>query len=656
RRPLVRTDAASNSLDDGRATQPGASLLLTLLFLTFVANSIASAASKDLGGGFKDHGVASPISNHRGTVATLDGDGRNVVLVWLFDHRGGYALLLIDAQTGKAEQFPMPFPAGDAVYASILSSANKFYTQFNSHFVEFDPVKRAFTFSHATTPQMAMGMTEDDDGVIWSVSYPDSGVVSFDPKTRAFVDYGSVHPENWKQYQRHVAADDAGWIYFGLGNTASQIIAFDPKSRKATPIVADADRKTGMAYVVRDVSGKVYGQNLRADDGIWYELHKGEAKRIDKAPSLNAKPIITGNQALFHATFPDGKRIKSCDLLERKLTIEDPKSGDVRQLPFEYTSEGAGVMGVEAAPDGTITGGTYFPMRGFSFEPKSDTWANRKAYGQFNAVARQGDRFFFGGYPGGFLLEWDPAVPWTNTVKNEPGHNPQFLTDCTPTIHRPHKLLAHPDGKTIILAGTPNYGYTGGGLLFWDRATRTRTLLTHEQIIPNLSTSALVPLEGGKLLAGTTTSPGTGGEQKAKEAELYVMDMAGKKVEWRSVVIPGAQWYTDLCTTSSGLVYGVADRKTFFVFDPAKRAIVHQADVEPTLGLTSFEQSPRVFVPGPAGEIYMAFAKGIVRVEPEAHKLTLLAESPVPIEAGGAYLDGRIYVASGSHLYSYKVE
>ncbi len=70
------------------------------------------AESVDLGNGFQLHGVATPVSNHRGTVATVDGDGRNVVLVWLFDYRGGYALLLIDAETGKSEEFPVPFPPG----------------------------------------------------------------------------------------------------------------------------------------------------------------------------------------------------------------------------------------------------------------------------------------------------------------------------------------------------------------------------------------------------------------------------------------------------------------------------------------------------------------------------------------------------------------
>ena len=59
--------------------------------------------TQSLGNGFFHHGVATATSNHRGIVTTTDGEGRNVVLVWLFDHRGGYAFLCIDAETGQAK-------------------------------------------------------------------------------------------------------------------------------------------------------------------------------------------------------------------------------------------------------------------------------------------------------------------------------------------------------------------------------------------------------------------------------------------------------------------------------------------------------------------------------------------------------------------------
>ena len=97
---------------------------------------------------------------------------------------------------------------------------------------------------------MAMSMTEDDKGAIWSVTYPQSGVVSYDPATKKFRDYGQVYKQNWSQYPRFIAADDTGWIYFSLGNTASQIVSLDPESGKATPILPeDAPKKESASSI-----------------------------------------------------------------------------------------------------------------------------------------------------------------------------------------------------------------------------------------------------------------------------------------------------------------------------------------------------------------------------------------------------------------------
>ncbi|MBI3987150.1 MAG: hypothetical protein HY343_09530 [Lentisphaerae bacterium] len=610
------------------------------------------AGTQAMGDGFFDHGVATPNSNHRGTVATRDGEGRNIVLVWLFDHRGGYALLLLDAATGKSEEFPMPFPpGGDCPYASILSSRNRLYTHFNSHFVEFDPAVRAFTFHHETAPRMAMSMTEDDAGRIWSVTYPNSGVVCFDPANGQFRDYGHLYSQNWPQYQRSVAADDAGWIYFAVGNTSGQIIVLDPAGGEARPVLAEAERLQGTAFVYRDENGKVYGQAVQEKDADWYEFHKGEARKIGRHATQRPKAFVASSQALFHRAFPDGSRLVTCDLIERLLTVEDPAKGQTRELHFDYTSEGAHLMGVACAPDGTICGGTAFPMRFFRYAPKTDAWTNHACYGQCNTVARQGDRFFVGGYTAGFLLEWDPARPWVATEKGRADSNPRFLTECTPDINRPHTLLAHPDGRTLIMAGTPDYGYTGGGLLFWDRATGTRTLLRHTEILPDHSTMSLAALPGGKLLGGSTTEAGTGGEQKAKQAELYILDLATRRIEWHEPVLPGVQSYMDLCLASDGRVYGLADYNRFFAFDPVRRKILHETNTDVFGGIV-YQQGHRKFVSGPGGAIYVLFKKYIARVEPATFALVPVAESPVPIAFGGDFLDGRIYFGSGSHLYS----
>lgn len=506
-----------------------------------------------------------------------------------------------------------------------------------------------------------MGMTEDDNGLIWSVTYPQSGVVSFDPKTHKFKDYGHVYKQNWAQYQRYVAADDAGWIYFGIGSTASQIIAFNPETGHANPMIAESERVKGSGYVYRNMNGKVYGHATGREDD-WYEFYEGVGKKIGKHEQIEKKPIITSHQGLFHSQFPDGKILKTCDLVNRVLMVRDAKTGETSKLNFDYTSEGAHIMGIAAAPNGTICGGTAFPMRFFSYNPETDEWLNRRSFGQWNTVARQGDRFFVGGYGGGFLLEWNPSREWVPTEKGNSASNPLFLTECSPTINRPHELLPHPDGKTLVLAGTPGYGYTGGGLLFWNRETGERTLIEHTDIIPEHSTISLVALPDGKLLGGTTTAPGTGGETKATEAEMYIMEIATKKLEWHKVVFPGVRSYTDMCMSSSGLVYGIADRKLFFVFDPVEKIVVHKENIADKFGPTTSQQGPRVFVISPDNIIYMLFVKGIARVNPpnlqarrSSYQIDMLAKSPVSIGLGGDIFDGRIYFGSGSHLYSYKV-
>jgi hypothetical protein len=617
------------------------------------AFGLAPAKTKDLGGGFLDHGVAAPNSCHRGTVATVDGEGKPIVLVWLMDHRGTYALLWIDAEKGGAREFPVPFPLGDNPFASVLSRANKFYSHFGSHFVEFDPAQRKFTFWRKTVPQMAMSMTEDDRGMIWSATYPQSGVASFDPQTGEFRDYGHVYQQDWAQYPRSVAVDDSGWVYLGVGSAACQILMFDPKTAKASPLLAEAQRRHGYGEVHAGMDGKVYGQPLAGGEDNWHCFHQGRAVKVGKRPPFRKKLIIAGSQGLFHDRFPDGRRIVTLDLIERRLVIEDPKTKQRTTLRFDYQSEGAHVMGLAAAPDGTICGGTAFPMRFFRYDPRQDQWTDREAFGQWNTVARQGDRFFAGIYGGGGLLEWNPAAPWVDTVPGRPGCNPRFLDKCEPTINRPHDLLAHPDGHTLVLAGTPGYGLTGGGLMIWDRRGERKTVLTDRQLIPDQSTMSLVALEGSRLLGGTTTSPGTGGRRKAEQAELYVFDMAQGRIEWHEPVLPGVREYTDLCLGSDGAVRGIADGTTFFVFDPAQRKLLHRQTLQAPLTRAVSHQGPRAFVRSADGTTYLLMVGGIARIDPAAWKIHLVAKSPVPVTAGGDFLDGRIYFASGSHVVSY---
>ncbi len=616
----------------------------------------SSATPDALGGGFRHHGIATPISNHRGIVATRDGQGRNVALVWLFDHRGGYGLLMIDAETGASETFATPFACdGDCPFTSLLSSRNRYYTHFNSHFVEFDPCRRAFTFTQATTAKVAMSMTEDDQGRIWTAIYPDSAITVYDPNRATFHDFGSVNNENWMQYPRFIAADAGGWIYVAIGNTASQVVCLDPQNGQARPLLEAAERDVGMATVYRDINGKVYALPRGQHDQPGYECYQGTTTRIGPRAERVEKPFVSGSQGLFHDRFPDGCRLRTCDLVERILEIERPIGGATHRIAFDYETEGAHLMGLAVAPDGTICGGTAFPMRFFQYDPRRDTWANRACLGQWNCVARQGDRFFIGAYIEGMLLEWDPAQPWAPTEKRQRTGNPCWLTECEPSINRPHALLAHPDGKTLVLAGTPGYGHTGGGLLFWDRATGQGVRIDHQDLLPDHSTMSLAALPDGRLLGGSTIAAGTGGEIKATQAELYILDPGTRTILWHAPVIPGMREFTTLCPGPRSLIYGLADARWFFVFDPAARRVIHQADTLDRFGPIGYQQGPRCLLPDAGDVVYALFTQGIVQIDPNDFSMYRIADAPVPIGPGGDILNGRLYFAAGSHLYSYEL-
>jgi hypothetical protein len=631
--------------------------IIALPFLPGLRNSKQNTIPSYEKERFTDHGVAAPFANDRGIVATVDGKGRNVVLLWLFDRRGGYGLLMIDAATGASEQFPMPFKTkGECPYSSLFSSRSKLYTLFDGNFVEFDPKKRAFTFHHKTAPGMAMGMTEDDQGRVWAVTYPNSGLVCYDPKTRQLTDYGYVHKENWQQYQRYMATDNHGWVYFAIGNTSSQIIAFNPHTHETKPLLQPSERQRGTAYVYRDKNGKVYGQALKGSKSDWYELYLGTIKKIGNNHQVNEKKILTGSQALRLLNFPNGERVKSIDLINRKLTIKKLPGQGLQTVNFDYTTQGTWVMGVAASPDRqSIIGGSSFPMRLLKYTVDKDSWNHKAAYGQYNTLTTQGKYVFFGSYPGGNLVVWDTEKPYTGTRTGDANENPRILVHCSPVIHRPHRVIVCPDGNTIIMGGGPDYGYTGGGLVFYDMKTQKHVLLTDRDIVANQSTMSLTVLNDGKILGGTTTAPGTGGEKKAHLAKLYIIDKETKTVDWKGAVIPGVQTYTDLITRQDGKVYGIADRRIFFVFDPNTKRVIYQKDVTSEFGYSVAGQCPRVFIRGDGDDLYVLFVDAIAKIDNQSYHLILLDHPPQPVRAGGAYLNKSIYYISGSSLFSYRL-
>lgn len=622
---------------------------------------------KNLGSGFKDLGVAVPIATSRGTVATKNGEGDNVILIWLSDHRGTYSLLMINVKKKWSKQFFLPFHGKS--YTSLLSSNNRYYTQFNGNFVEFNPSKHKFTFIGKTSSGTAMSMAEGKNGIIWAALYPHCSLVSFNPKTNKITNYGSLYKTKGKQYPRYLAADDAGWIYVTAGRPGHlRVIAFNTNTHKSHILTKVENLTNGYIHMVKVVNGHVLA-NINKNKTVKLQQGKVASTTHNSLQLLRAKKTkyyTTGTQQLYDRVFPNSKYIlenisnsHAGFLRSQKVTIHDPQTNQDFSVKFNYKTEGITIMGVATDPTGDIIGGSNHPPIFFQFNPENGHWQRHTANNQFNTLLVQGHSVFIGAYNNGLLLKWNPKKKWIPAQRGASETNPKYLASANPYIYRPFDLLAYPRNNTVIMAGSPSATHTNGGLLFWNKDTHTGHILKQIKELPNQSTRSLAALSEGKIVGGTKYTGYDKEKSKNKEARLYIMDTKSKKVIWSKALIPNVRSYEDLCVTSNGLIVGVAGRKHFFVFDPEKRKIIKQVNLKEMFkSIIPSAQGQRIFIKSPNGIIYLLLKKGILKIKPDNFDLNLIAKSPVKILGGGAYLNNHLYfIGKGrSHLYSYSLK
>ena len=621
-----------------------------LLFSMFLATDATAQAP----GEFIDHGVGAQASRARGVTATVDGDENRVVLVWMSDHRGTTSKLIIDADSGETEQIEFERGGHDSPFSVLHSTRNLWYSQFANRFYEFDPATRSFSFIEETPEPGrpgAMSMHEDSDGVIWSGLFPNANLLSFNPDTRELVDHGRMNEETWNQYLRSMAVDQAGWVYAGIGRTHAQVAGYNPATGEMRTFIPDDQRQPGAGEVRLGVDGNVYALATRGWG--WHQLHAGEATPIDEMPVARA-PMRTGSQEAVFRGFPDGSRIAELDIPDRILVIEEA-DGTQRRVEFDYESEGSSIYTMTLAPDDAIYGSTGHPLRVWRFDIESGELTHEGFMGQMghhNQMITMSDLVYAGNYSAGTLHEFDVTRPWAPGAEED--SNPITLDTARPDIIRPHVLLAHPDGRHVLMGGTPAYGHTGGGLMIYDTEARESTVIPHTELVEYQAPTSLVALPNGDLVGGTTTAPGTGGQRIADEAELFTFDWESRQVTWSEVILPGVARINELILAPDGLVYGVATDATLFVFDPETRQIVHTESLS-EYGGPAGSQAPRSMVLGPDGSIYMLFRQAILELTPGTFEHRKLADTPVTVSAGVVLHDGRLYFSSTSRLWSYQL-
>ncbi|MGE4564277.1 MAG: hypothetical protein AB7F32_05355 [Victivallaceae bacterium] len=634
------------------------------------AAGILPAATVELGNGFRDHGITAPVSSVRGLVTVANERGEAQLLAQLLDVRGAYGMLQVNLENGESHFSPLPVKPDfiKSVFSAMASRQNRFYAQHSGNFFEYDPVAGKYTFAAPVkSGDMAMSMTEDDRGLIWSVSYPGCGLTSFDPRSRELKDYGLPFAEKFSQYGRSIAADDRGWIYIGYGNAAGQIVGIHPDTGEKIAVLKEAERPApGAGLVFRGEDGCVYGtfgaavqyRNARdfrqqMNGSRWFRLHDGKVEPLAGKPAIEAADIRTGTQDFADLRDHAGRLIEA-DIPGRKIRITD-RDGRVRELAIDYPSSGSHQISIAALGNGVISGGTSFPMSNFVYDPRSDRMLHRNGAVQWNVVLPYQNHLFIAAYLGGYLLDWQTDLPYEMPLRaDDATGNPKLLAPpAKPHIGRPDALAISPDGRYLLMGGTPGYGLTGGGLAIFDRREEKMTVIPHTRLIADQAVHALAVTADNRVFGGTTINAGTGGKEKAKAAELFEFDLASGKIIWREALNPVARTCYTLLPAADGSLIGVADGTRLFRFDPATRQITNRIDLKP-FGPVVYQQGPRSLLPD-GKWVYLLCRDRILKLDSTNFTVSEMVKTPVPIEVGGALLDGRIYFGGEGRLYSWEL-
>lgn len=621
---------------------------------------------------FIDHGPPAPMAVSRGAVATLDGDGRRVVLAWQTDIG---KLLVIDAESGAARQFAMPdYPEGASGFGVFQSRRGLFYTHAGpwekpGRLYEFDPRTMTFTHSFETKGTYDMSFHKDRYGVIWLALYPDAQLISYDPVTRKVTDHGKMNTEKWPQYPRSgLARDETGWVYTVIGFTRCQILGYNPATGERRSYIPENERgqamndAESMGRVFLGEDGKAYAQTKTTAGFKWFQLTGGEATALADAPTVKPVPDRAHGTWGNFLDFPDGSSVTNLNVPYKRMTVRDA-NGTERRLNFDYEAPGSLVLNAFNGPGGELYGSTAYPSFIIRFDPATGRYfphPDTNAGGRWNSWVTRGDKLYGAFYPWGMIREIDTTRPWAQGAQADlqPADYGKSVK-ADPHIHRPNVLLQHPDGVHLVMGGTPTYGHTGGGMIIWNVETDQSQLLKQEDLLKNHSTVALVALSDGNLIGATSASPGTGEERLASAPEIYLFDWKTRRIAWHQPLPPihGKECISsNLLTGPDGMVYLLDGGSAVLrVFDPAQRAMARTIELG-QYGKPAGSAGNGVMIHGTGGKFFLLFDKSLVAFDPATGSHEKLADLPVTPRGSIALHDCRLNFASGSHFWSFRLD
>ena len=541
-------------------------------------------------------------------------------------------VVAIDPDTGAAEVFHNPVrgefgarniavgPDGD-VYLGTLPHA---------HFLHLD--RKAHRL-------VDLGQPSKDEEYIWDVAfgadrklygvtYPGCRLVRYDPATGKLSDLGKMDPT--EKYGRWIVGGHDGYLYIGIGTAKANVAVYDTHTGEMREVLPKDAQIVGTAQTYLAVDRKVYatvGDRLFSLSGFTAR----EIPATEKVQAVNPDILKDGRVVNLE---PGGR-----------MTVLDPKTHRETRLKIAYDGEKLQLFRIGFGPDNVLYGSSILPIHFVKVDLTSRSIENvgHLGEGEVYSFLAHRKRLLMGTYAGmAPLMSYDPA----EKMKPAKDGNPALVDFAGSDWHwRPQAMIEGDDG-VVYVGGTAGYGQLEGPLVAWDVPAGAHGYgdLVHNQSVISLASW------NGNIVGGTTTLGGGGSHPTEENARVFLWNEAGKKLRWSLAPVPAANSITDLITSKSGLIYGIAvgkEQNTLFTIDPQHQKVIARQ----TLPFHSVVYNGVASVND--GSVWGLAEEGVFRIDDRRHQATLVAHSPEPITGGFALRGDSIYFVSGSDVYRF---
>ena len=491
-----------------------------------------------------------------------------------------------------------------------------------------------------------MAMAADDGRIYMGTASASACVIEFDPATRRFRNFGVQGPKHRApRYIYYLAVGDTH-VYSAAGKNPWYLVATDRTTMKQAVLMK------GMAYL--SVSGS------------------GDACYARVKETVDGKPVQTvyklqGSSAVKSA-MPRGKRKPKGAEPEMLLTLARPTSEGRAQIWWRLPGKDwrhADLAGIQtkpwsirrviAMPDGRLFGAPSAYEDCFLFDPKT---------GKFDILGKSplssyaleclNDKVVVMGYPGTYMVEYDPTKPWTffttTPVRKEPKigsaeSNPRECHRWSTTGLQTHHVRGSAIGADgfIYMGAHAERSDVGGAIGWWDPVKRKPGGLRDPFRVQDCCD--ITSARDGKAIVYSSrpVKDPSGRLATPPEGKLFVLDTATKKIVSEIVPAAGMTW--------CGPVAGVGD-KVFGIGRVGKQHVYYVVDLNAgkTIHTENVPERPVGHLrKANDGRLYIFVGSTLVRIDPKTHRMERLGtvEKPGVLAVAGADL----YWPGGATLY-----